>query len=193
VTEGTIPEIHQWSDEAVAASFRAEIHARMQAHNAAFRAREAIELAQVLRANPERKGTPGFEVRDSGAWEIYQASEIQIDRNAVTIVLPTSWAIDIDFVYLFDHTTMAWSRPSIGSTLVDGEARVTIKILLVATWTDEMDAKWRGEGHDRKRVLVELYEQDVRTLEALVVTQCAPNDAAKELRSRLLLSLEALP
>ena len=192
-TEVTPNEIPQWSDEAVAASFRAEIRARMEAHNAAYRAREATELEQVLREHPERKGTPGFEVRDSGAWEIYQASEIRIDRNSVTIVLPTFWAVGIDLVYLFDHTTMAWSRPTIGATVVDGEPRVTIEITLVATWTDEMDTKWRGEGHDRKRVLVELYETDVLALDALVVTHCVPNAATEALRNRLTLSLEALP
>ena len=183
----------QWSDEAVAESFRAEIRARLEAHNAAYRAREATELEQVLRERPEHRGQPGFEVRDSGAWEVYQASEIRIDRNSVTIVLPTFWAIGIDLVYLFDHTTVAWGRPTIGATIVDGEPRVTIEITLVATWTDEMDAKWRNGGNDRRRVLVELYEEEVRALDSLVATHCVPNDVTEALRNRLALASETLP
>ena len=192
-TQVTTDEVPQWADEAVAASFRTEIRARFEAHNASYRAREAAELEQVLREHPERRGQPGFEVRDSGAWEVYQASEIRIDRNSVMIVLPGYYRVGIDLVHLFDHTTMAWSRPVIGATIVDGEARPTIEITLVATWTDEMDAKWRGEGHDRRRVLVELYEEEVRALDSLVVMHSVPNDVTEALRNRLALSLEALP
>lgn len=190
-SNGTSSEMPQWPDEAVAEAFRTEIQARMVAHNAAYRAREEVELEQVLRKHPERKGTPGFEVRDSGAWEIYQASEIRIDRNSVTIVLPTFWAVGIDLVHLFDHTTVAWSRPRIGATLVDGEPRVTIEITLVATWTDEMDAKWRAEGHDRRRVLVELFEDEVHALRAHIDDERGP--FWFKLVEHLNASLEALP
>lgn len=179
----------QWSDEAVAEAFRAEIRARFEAHNAAYRTREAAELETVLRDHPEKRGQPGYEVRDSGAWEIYQASEIRIDRNSVTIVLPTFWAVGIDLVYLFDHTTVAWSRPTIGATIVDGEPRVTIEILLVATWTDASNAKWKADGNDRRSVLADLYEDDVKTLLGLLATY----DDKRPLRDRLALSLEALP
>jgi hypothetical protein len=187
----TNPEIPQWSDEAVAEAFRAEIRARMEAHNAAYRAREALELEAVLREHPEKRGQPGFEVRDSGAWEIYQASEIRIDRNSVTIVLPTFYAISTDLVYLFDHTTVAWSRPTIGATIVDGEPRVTIEITLVATWTNEMDAKWRAEGNDRRRVLVELFEDEVHALRAHIDDERGPFWFG--LVDRLNVALEALP
>jgi len=190
VTETPLP---QWSDEVVAESFRSEIRARFEAHNAAYRAREEAELAQVLREHPEQRGQPGFEVRDSGAWEVYQASEIRIDRNSVTIVLPTFYAIGIDLVYLFDHTTVAWSRPTIGATIVDGEARVTIEIMLVATWTDEMDAKWRTDGNDRRQVLVELYESGVRSLCGMIDAWADADDEELKIRDRLQLALEALP
>ena len=185
----TTDEVPQWSDEAVAESFRAEIRARLEAHNVVYRAREAAELEQVLREHPEKRGQPGYAVRDSGAWQVYQASEIRIDRNSVTIVLPRLWAIGIDLVYLFDHTTMAWSRPTIGATVVDGEPRVTIEITLVATWTDEMNAKWRGDGSDRKQVLVELYEEDVHRL----VGMLASHDDKHAIRERLELALVPLP
>jgi hypothetical protein len=213
--QATNEEVPQWSDEAVAKSFRAEIQARMEAHNAAYRAREAIELEQVLREHPEHRGKPGFEVRDSGAWEVYQASEIRIDRNSVTIVLPSWYAVGIDLVYLFDHTTVAWSSPRIGATIVDGEARPTIEITLVATWTDAMDAKWRREGNDRRCFLVELYAEDIRALDNLVARRhsacncgdylpedrpcvfcvgmpAAPEHASK-IRERLELALVPLP
>lgn len=179
----------QWSDEAVADAFRSEIRARMEAHNAAYRAREAAELEAVLRDHPARRGEPGFEVRDSMGWEIYQACEIRIDRNSVTVVLPTFYAVGIDLVYLFDHTTVAWSRPRLGATIVDGEPRVTIEITLVATWTDEMDSKWRAEGNDRRRVLVELYEDDVRKLAEAI----ASSDDPRAIRDRLELALEPIP
>lgn len=107
----------------------------------------------------------------------------------MTVVLPKMYAIGTDLVHLFDHTTMAWSRPSIGATIVDGEARVTIEITLVATWTDEMDAAWRRDGNDKKQVVAELYEEDVRWLLDFV----AARDDKQALRARLELSLEALP
>ena len=185
-------QLPQRSDEAVAAHFRAEIHARFEAHNAAYRARETAELEQVLREHPEKQGQPGYEVRDSGAWEIYQASEIRIDRNSVTIVLPRHYAVGMDLVHLFDHTTVAWYRPTIGATIVEGEARPTIEITLVATWTDEMDAKWRGEGNDRRRVLVELYEDEVHALRANIDDEVW-SPFWNKLDDRLKLSLEALP
>ena len=190
--EVPINGVPEWSDEMVAASFRAEIHARMEAHNAAYRTREAAELAQVLRKHPDKQGQLGYSARDSGAWEIYQASEILIDRNVVMIVLPRIWAVGIDLVYLFDHTTVAWSRPTIGATIVDGEPRVTIEIMLVATWTDEMDAKCRTDGNDRKRVLVDLYDDEVRGLCALINGWPVHSDT-REIRKRLELALEALP
>jgi len=185
-------DLPQWSDEAIAESFRSEIRARFEAHNTAYRAREEIELADVLRDHPEKRGQPGYEVRDSGAWSVYEASEIRIDRNSVTIVLPRGIAIGIDLFYMFDHTTAAWARPSIGATIVDGEARSTIDILLVATWDDAMDVKWRND-EGRRQILVELYEEEVRALDALVCTHCLPNAATGTLRERLKLALEHLP
>lgn len=159
----TAPEpTPQWSDEAVAEAFRAEIRARFEAHNEAFRARESAELERVLLEHPEQAGQPGFEVRDSGAWQVYQASEIRIDRNAVTVVLPCWYAVGMDLVYLFDHTVVAWGRPTIGATIIDGQARPTIEIILVDGWTDALDEQWRREG--RRRVLVELYEDEARAL-----------------------------
>lgn len=179
----------EWSDELVAEAFRSEIRARFDAHNAAYRAREAAELEAVLREHPEKRGQPGFEVRDSGAWEVYQASEIRIDRNTVTIVLPSWYRVGIDLMHLFDHTTVAWGRPVIGATIVDGQARPTIEITLVATWTDEMDAAWKKDGSDQKRVLVELYEGDVHALVGRIGDQ---NDK-RAIRDRLELSLVPLP
>lgn len=190
MTEAPLP---QWPDEVVAESFRSEIRARFEAHNAAYRAREAADLEAVLREHPEKDGQPGYEVHNSGAWYVYQASEIWIDRNSVTIVLPRGIAIGIDLIHMFDHTTAAWSRPMIGAIVVDGEARPTIEIVLVATWDDAMDAARRKDGNNRKQFLVELYEGEVRALDSLVVTHCVPNDVTGALRNRLKLALECLP
>jgi hypothetical protein len=193
----------RWSDEAVAASFRAEIQARFESHNAAFRAREAIDLETVLREHPEKQGQPGYEVRDSGAWSVYQASEIRIDRNTVTVVLPRGVAIGVDLVHLFAHTTMAWSTPMIGATIVDGEARPTIEIVLVATWNDSMDVAYKADPRNGRRVLCDLHEEDVRVLCALIEAQgisaeqaIGAEDATSSLlyiRDRLKIDLEYLP
>jgi len=189
----TQEELPQWSDEVVADSFRSEIRARFEAHNDAYRAREAADLETVLREHPEKRGQPGYEVRDSYAWEVYQTSEIRIDRNSVTIVLPLDCHVGIDLIHMFDHTTVAWVRPSVVTLIVDGEARLAIDILLVATWNDSMDSAWRKNGNDKKQILVELFEEEVRVLDSLVVTHCVPNDVTGALRSRLKLALEYLP
>ena len=177
----------RWSDDAVEKSFRAEIRARLEAHNAAYREKEKAELEQVLREHPEKRGQPGYEVRDSFAWEAFQATQLRIDGNKVTIIMPIGFGFRPDLLHLFDHTKMAWSRPIIGAVIIDGEARPTIEIMLVATWTDEMDAKWRAEGNDRKQVVVELFEDDVRWLLEFVAAR------RPGLRERLELALEPIP
>lgn len=179
--------IPQWSTDAVADAFRAELRDRFEAHNAAYRANEVAELERVLAERPEMRGVPGFEVRDSFAWEVYQVCEIKVVGNIATIVMPIGFGFRTDLLPLFDHTKMAWGRPIIGAVVIDGEARPTIEILLVATWTDEMDSKWRAEGSARKRVEVDLYEDDVRWLLEFVAYRRAG------LRDRLQLSLEAIP
>lgn len=155
-----------WSTEDIAQSFRSEIRARFQAHNAAFRERDAAELEIILRARPEKRGQPGFETRDSFFWCAYKASEIRIISNEVTVVLPRGYAVGLDFVYLFDRTSVAWSTPSIRAILVEGEARPTIEILLVDSWDSDREAQRLRDGQDRRRVLVELFEEDARALAA---------------------------
>jgi len=183
----------EWSTEAVADAFRAEILARLKAHNAAYRAQEEAELEEVLREHPEKRGQPGYTVRDSFAWEAFQATDIRIEGNMATIVMPIGFAFRTDLLPLFDHTKMAWTRPTIGAIVVEGVARPTIEILLVATWTDEMDARWHADGNARRCVEVELYEDQVHTLDALVALHCVPNDATRTLRERLKLALEPIP
>lgn len=138
----------QWSDELVADQFRREIHERFTFENTRHRAGEDKELEKIFAENPGRRGQPGFEVTDSFLWEVYESSEILIDRNSVTIVLPRGFAIGIDFIEMFEGTSVGWSRASIGAMVINDEPRPTIELLLVATWTDEMDAKWR----ENKRV-----------------------------------------
>lgn len=155
-----------WPIEDIVQSFRSEIRARFEALNVAARTRDAAELEVVLRECPEKRGQPGFEVRDSFAWCVYQASEIRITRNKVTIVLPRGYAVGLDFVHLFDRTSVAWSRPFIGAAIVDGEARPAIEIFLAVSWDADHEAQWLRDGQDRRRVLVELFEEDARALAA---------------------------
>ena len=183
----------QWSTEAVAESFRAEIRARFEAHNAAYRAQDAVELEQALREHPEYRGEPGFTVRDSFAWEVYQACEIRIESNLAIVVMPIGYGFRTDLLPLFDHTTVAWAGPIIGAIVVDGEPRPTIEILLVATWTDEMDAKWRADGNARRRVEVELYEDEVHAIVEAVDAGALAVDERGKLRERLLIALEPIP
>ncbi len=159
MTEAPLP---QWSDEIVADSFRAEIRARFEAHNKAFREREAAELAAVLREHPEKRGQPGYDGgdRDSSAWSFYQACEIRIESNVVTIISPSD-SISMDLVYLFENTTAAWSKPFVKAVIIDGAPRFMIEIVLVATWDDSLDAAWRKDGNDKRQVLVELDEDEI--------------------------------
>jgi hypothetical protein len=110
---------------------------------------------------------------------------------------------------------VAWSRPWIKAALIDGEARTTIEIILVATWDDSMDAAWRSAG-DKRQVLVKLFEEEVRALadacdrprhaacncgdyvpEERPCRYCVgmpiPADVLVRLRDRLHLALVALP
>jgi hypothetical protein len=184
----------QWPDEAVAASFRSEIQARFEAHNIAFRAREEAELAAVLHDHPEKRGQPGYEVCDSGAWSFYQACEIRIERNTVSIIAAGD-TISTDLVHLFDNTTASWSKPWVKAAIVDGEPRITIEIVLVATWNDSLDAAWRKDGNDKRQVLVELDEDEIKTFLDLLDFGL-PHiriPARASLRDRLKAALEYLP
>ena len=185
----------QWSDEAVAQSFRDEIQQRFERHNADYHERDAAELEAVLKDRPDLRGQPGFTVRDSMAWEVYLRSTIQIDRNSVVIILPTGLAVGSDIIYMFDHTAMAWTRPTIGATSVDGEVHPTIEILLVATWTDDMDKDWRAAGHARKKVLVELYAEEIPTLCDFITLHAKepPMHPLLETRDRLHFALDLAP
>jgi hypothetical protein len=119
----------------------------------------------------------------------------------VTVVLPRGIAIGIDLVHMFDYTTVSWCRAQIGATIVNGEARPTIEIVLVATWDDAMEAKWRHDGEDRKRVLVELFEDDVHALGGFIsqhadLSSDLDPDLSRRwlvIRDRMKLALEPLP
>lgn len=189
-------EIPQWSSEAVAESFRSEIRARFERHNKAYRTREAADKEAFFREYPEKRGQPGFDqdVRDSGAWSFYQGCEIRIEGNVVTIVAPGD-SIDMDIVHMFDNTTAAWSKPWIQAVIVDGQARFTLTIVLVATWDDSLNDAWKKDGNDKRQVLVELDEDEVRTLLDLIECGLAPSAliVRASLRDRLKMALEFLP
>lgn len=193
--DGEAPE---WSTDRIEKAFRADLAERFRAHNEAFRKREEEDLAAV---HPDKRGQPGYEVRDSFAWEFLQHCQIQIERNTATIAMPIGFAFRPDLLPLFDHTSVAWSRPMIGATIVDGLARPTIEITLVATWTDALDAAWKKEGNARRHVLVELYEDEVHALCAFIArhadASCDMNEDPSQrwlvIRDRLKLALEPIP
>lgn len=188
-------EIPQWPSEVVAESFRTEIRARFEAHNVAYRAREKAEQDAFFRDHPEKRGQPGYDHgdRDSGAWSFYEACKIQIEGNVVTIVSPGP-SIDMHIVHLFDNTTASWSKPWVSAVIVDGEPRIEIKIVLVATWDDSLDAAWRKEGNDKRQVLVELDEDEVHTfLELLGRAGDEGLPVRASIYDRLKGSLEYLP
>lgn len=184
-------DLPKWPSDVVADNFRSEIRARFEAHNVAYRAKEQADLEQVLLKHPERRGQPGFEVRDSGLWTFYQACEIKIERNTVTIVAPPG-SLDMRLVHMFDNTTMAWSKPWVKAVIVDGEPRLTIEIVLVATWDDSLDMKWREDGENRRRLLVELFEDDVHRLIAMIDAWADSSAEEQKLREQLKLELEFL-
>lgn len=174
----------QWSTDAVVESFRSEIRARFEQHNAAYREEEARDLEEALAKRPDYRGQPGFEVQDSPLWSMYQQCRITSEANSVAITLPAfSHSHFARILQMFDHTTAAWTKPIVSAVIgEDGEPRVLIEILLVATWDDELDADWRNKGHHRPLVMVELHDDELREVIASL-----PDHAqdARKLRDRL--------
>jgi hypothetical protein len=67
----------------------------------------------------------------------------------------------MNLVHLFDNTTAAWSKPWVKVVIIDGQPRIMIEIVLVATWDDSLDAAWKKDGNNKRQVLVELDEDEV--------------------------------
>jgi hypothetical protein len=148
----------EWSNERLAEQFRLEVRRAFEAENAKHRAEEAAETEQLKRARGNEyeaflKQHPHYiDVQDSGFWRTYVASDIQIDRNSVKVVLPRGVSISPDFIEMFDGTSVAWSYAGVNAEIVNGEAHVVIKLILIDYWDDDRAAKWTAE-HARARLI----------------------------------------
>jgi hypothetical protein len=141
----------EWPTERVAEQFRLEVRQAFGRENAAYRAEETAEIEQI-KADPENAArfenpsfAAGMTVRDSFFWEIYSASDVQIKNNSVKVILPRGYAIFSDFVEMFSGTSVGWSHASVGAEIVDGEAHVTVELILIDYWDDDRAAKWHAE------------------------------------------------
>lgn len=139
----------EWTTEQVAAQCRLDVQRAFETENAEYRAWEAAQLAEIqarpgyadsLAASPQH--VDAMAVRDSFMWEIYARSKIDITNNSVTVILPTGFAIHTDLVEMFGADSVSWCTPSIGASIIDGEARVIIKLILIDYWDDDRAAEW---------------------------------------------------
>lgn len=137
----------EWSTARVAEQFRCEVQQAFERENAAFRAEEAADIEKVKRERAAEfedlvKRAPHLaEARDSLFWEIYSGSDIQIENNAVKVVLPNGFAIYSDFIEMFEGTSVGWSYANVGAEIVEGEPRVIIELILIDYWDDDRAAK----------------------------------------------------
>lgn len=77
--------------------------------------------------------------------EIVSNLYFKVDRNTVEIVLSsTLYAYSVDFLYLFDDTSVAWSKVFVDCVYEDGP-RIKLKVYLVTNWSDEKAAQWELE------------------------------------------------
>ena len=144
----SMSENKQWTTERVAAVYLDEVQARFEAENEKWLVEERRAHAECLAkyGEAEYKRLLGdIGIRNSFYWDVYNECAIVIDRNTVKIVCPVGFALYGDFVEMFSGTSVAWSLPMIGVELVDGEPRVTIKIVLIDYWDDERAAEWQRE------------------------------------------------
>lgn len=147
-----------WTTEEIAQQFRLEVQQRFAAENEMRMKLERAEVAEV-KAKLDAEGTPypdWLTERDEQGgffWEIYCDTEIQIESNAVKIIMPQGFAIYTDFVALFGGTSVAWSLPSIKAVTLDGEPRVCIELILIDFWDDDRHAAWFAAGKENAKAL----------------------------------------
>lgn len=142
----------EWTSEQVAEQFRLEVRQAFERENAAHRTEEEADLERV-RADPEHAAriahNPRFAealaVRDSVLWEIYSGADIQVDCNAVKVVLPRGFAIFPDLITMFEGTSVGWGNAHVDAEIVNGEPRVVVELILIDYWDDDRAAKWIAE------------------------------------------------
>lgn len=137
--------------EKVAEQFRVDVRARFERENAEWLAEERASTAKI-KADCDAASEPYPDwltpERNSFCWEIYEGSEITIDRNSVDVLLPNGFAVYPDFIAMFGSTSVGWSIPSVDARIVDGEARLFIHLILIDYWDDERHAAWLAEHPD---------------------------------------------
>lgn len=146
-TARTPQELTMWTDAQIEEQFRCDIRERFEKECAAYLEAERIEIAEV-KAQLDAVGKPHpdwLAERPSFLWEIYERSEIRISNRTVQVILPREFAIDRDLIDMFAGTSVAWSTPSVGATIVDGEPYVTVELILIDSWDDARHAAWHAE------------------------------------------------
>lgn len=141
----------EWSTERIVDQYRSEIQRAFEDENARWRAEETADLARALSEHPDSAALVGWEIRDSFMWGIYASSTVVGDRNSVRIVLPNGFAIFPDLIEMFNRASVVWSKACVGAEIVDGEAHVVVRVLLVDYWDDERAAKWLAEQQPQKQ------------------------------------------
>lgn len=155
----------EWTFEQKAECFKKEIHARFTEENDAWKKENDLQKEAVLKKHPDYFDRPGHEHlkdnTDSFFWTIYQECVVEVTKLwGARIILPTGFAIYVDFVEMFEHTEVAWSTVSIQPGTVDGEARIVLSIMLIDYWDDERSRKW----HEEKRVKEEILARKIRSI-----------------------------
>lgn len=138
------PVTSPWTDEEIAQQFRLEVQQRFAAENAEHLRLEREEIVEVkAKYDVQGRAYPDWLAeRDSFLWEIYSSSVIQIEANSVKVTVAQGFAIYADFIEMFGGTSVGWGLPSVGAEIIDGEPRVTIKLILVDSWDEDWHAAW---------------------------------------------------
>lgn len=143
-----------WSDDRIAQQFRGEIHARLVAHNEAYRAEDEADRLRCQKEKPEQWAAlaarePSFgEPHDSIMWFIYSHTCIEIEHGSVRIILPSftpRYSYGVDLIAMFEHTSVAWSLIDISAEIIEGEAAVVLNLCLIDYWDDARAAEWVAE------------------------------------------------
>lgn len=135
-----------WPVERIAAQYQHEIRQKFEARNLAHRTEEAADVERMRREDPRAwqawqhivARDPGAGIRDDPDWEIYCACQINIQGNAVRIILPgDGWAIGPDLIQALADASVVWAGPAVRAEVVEGAPRVVVELTLVDYWDDE--------------------------------------------------------
>lgn len=145
----------EWTDQQIRDHWVAEVRARFERDNAAWRAEEEVCSASLDDESRDRLFPGG--VSDSSLWQFYLDSEICVERNVASVLLPSftdpgggsmwsssSYFLD-DAIMMFGDTMMSWSGICVRAVVVGGVPRVELTVYLVDSWDDDRAAAWSAE------------------------------------------------